>query len=63
MTWLTWTREDLEKLGLPMDPRKRFFRAIASAQVSLPERPKNAELSVVQDLGSDAKRRQLTILF
>ena len=30
------TEEDLEKLGLPMGPRKRFLRALASGEPSSP---------------------------
>lgn len=53
------TETDLEKLGLPLGPRKRFLRAIAalSPPASAAARRPAAQLE------NSAERRQLTVLF
>lgn len=58
------TDGDLEKLGLPLGPRKRLLKAIASLDDGgrVPARP--ASLGATQDAPQDAaERRQLTVMF
>ena len=54
---------DLEKLGLPMGPRKRLLRAIADldAEASSPE-PAATQAATVAKPG-DGERRHLTVMF
>src|ERR1700731_4380931 len=54
------TESDLEKLGLPLGPRKRILKAIAS----LGEAPKTSGVeSVAPPTADAAERRQLTVMF
>ena len=53
---------DLEKLGLPLGPRKKLLRAIASLQ-ALPPATAEPAHSQVASAPSPAERRQLTVLF
>jgi class 3 adenylate cyclase len=56
------TETDLEKLGLPLGPRKRILKAIANlggAEKALGE----GSLSAPPPAGDGAERRQLTVMF
>ena len=54
------TEADLEKLGLPLGPRKRILKAIAN----LSQAPKTVEVeSVAPPTVDAAERRQLTVMF
>src|SRR6202171_1431841 len=54
------TEADLEKLGLPLGPRKRILKAIAN----LGKAPKTSEVeSVAPPTADAAERRQLTVMF
>ena len=61
------TDEDLQSLGLPMGPRKRFRRALASkpsASFAGPEKPSEDQTGPLDgEIRSSASRRQLTIMF
>ena len=61
------TEEDLEKLGLPMGPRKRLLGAIASANAPADEPPQSSEQAAgpvpEAPRGGTVERRQLTVMF
>ena len=50
--------EDFEKLGIPLGPRKKLLKAIAS----LPEKGEAAEIAAERS-APEAERRQLTVMF
>ena len=52
------TDEDLETLGIPLGPRKKLLKAIAS----LPEKGETAEIAAERS-APEAERRQLTVMF
>jgi class 3 adenylate cyclase len=54
------TDQDLEKLGLPLGPRKKVLRAIAELGGTVPATPPAATAANRQDR---AERRQLTVMF
>jgi SAM domain (Sterile alpha motif)/Adenylate and Guanylate cyclase catalytic domain len=53
---------DLEKLGLPLGPRKKLLRAIASLPAAPPPVAAPAAPEAIP-VSSPAERRQLTVLF
>src|SRR5262249_19775169 len=54
--------DDLEKLGLPLGPRKKLLRAIAALAAPAPPVVEPAA-SQATPVASPAERRQLTVLF
>ena len=58
------SEQDLEKLGIPLGPRKRLVRAIAALSSSAAtSQPGKATEPVSARAGPDGERRQLTVLF
>src|SRR5258705_3905219 len=55
------TESDLEKLGLPLGPRKRILKAIANLDGA--ERPAGATSLARPSRQDTAERRQLTVMF
>ena len=56
------TDEDLEKLGIPLGPRKKLLKAIAELRDG--ESPSGSPVSTQSAAGSvDAERRHLTVMF
>ena len=55
------SEQDLEKLSIPLGPRKRLMKAIAALHTpTAPERPTQP---VPAHSGPEGERRQLTVLF
>ena len=58
------TEDDLEKLGLPMGPRKKLLRAIDSHANEIAQAPSAPSLAPpAGTTPSEAERRQLTVMF
>ena len=56
------TETDLEKIGLPLGPRKRILKAIANLG-GAEKASGTARLSAPSPAGDAAERRQLTVMF
>ena len=54
------TEEDLDRLGLPLGPRKKLFKAAKSLRA--PDADRARQLAETR-AGADGERRQLTVLF
>src|SRR5512132_2774643 len=56
------TEADLEKIGLPLGPRKRLLKAIAGLS-SNPIAVSREAAPYPRPIAADAERRQLTVMF
>src|SRR5918995_7500371 len=57
------TEGDLEKLAIPLGPRKKLLRAIAALTSAAPETAAAPAPLLATPRTSEAERRQLTVLF
>ena len=57
------TEPDLEKIGIPLGPRKKLLKAMAALSVDLDEHPEATDTSPSPLTAPEAERRQLTVMF
>ena len=54
---------DLEKIGIPLGPRKKLLKAIAALSADVDEQPEATEAAPPTQAAPEAERRQLTVMF